>query len=144
MVLSDTGGILGYGRTRRVATTGQRRALAARDGGCAFPDCTRPAAWCQTHHVTAWVDGGPTDLPNLVLLCGFHHREFAARGWAIRRSAASRTSSPHPGSTPTSDPSATPPTTHPTSTSAHHHNQCRPERSCFAAGGDRVDGSGGR
>ena len=84
VVLSDTGGILGYGRTRRVATTGQRRALAARDGGCAFPDCTRPAAWCQTHHVTAWVDGGPTDLPNLVLFCGFHHREFAARGWAIQ------------------------------------------------------------
>ena len=82
VVLTDTGGILGYGRARRVATAEQRLALAARDGGCSFPACDRPAAWCQAHHVIPWIDGGPTDLDNLTLVCGFHHREFAKRGWA--------------------------------------------------------------
>ncbi len=84
VVLGDTGGILAHGRSRRVASSGQRLALAARDKGCSFPACDRPAAWCQTHHVIPWIDGGPTDLDNLTLVCGFHHREFAKRGWACR------------------------------------------------------------
>ncbi len=84
VVLGDTGGILAYGRARRVASAQQRLALAARDGGCSYPACDRPAAWCQTHHVIPWIDGGPTDLDNLTLVCGFHHREFARRGWACR------------------------------------------------------------
>ena len=75
--------MLAYGHTRRTATPGLRRALTARDRGCAFPACTRPAAWCQAHHVIAWADGGPTNADNLVLLCGYHHREYAARGWVI-------------------------------------------------------------
>jgi hypothetical protein len=32
-------------------------------------------------HLTAWTDGGPTDLHNMCLLCRFHHREFDKRGW---------------------------------------------------------------
>ena len=82
VVLTDTGGILAHGRSRRVASSGQRLALAARDGGCSFPSCDRPPAWTQAHHVIPWIDGGPTDLDNLTLVCGFHHREFAKRGWA--------------------------------------------------------------
>src|SRR5690349_1160887 len=81
IVLSDAGGILGYGLTRRTASTGQRQALAARDRGCSFPGCDRPPDWCETHHVTPWVDGGRTDLHNLTLACGFHHREHRKRGW---------------------------------------------------------------
>src|SRR5690242_12726645 len=68
IVLSDAGGILGYGLTRRTASTGQRRALAARDRGCSFPGCDRPPDWCETHHVIPWVDGGRTDLQNLTLV----------------------------------------------------------------------------
>jgi hypothetical protein len=26
------------------------------------------------HHVISWEDGGPTNLANLTLLCGYHHR----------------------------------------------------------------------
>ncbi len=81
VVLGDGGGILGYGRARRVATPSQRQALAARDGGCSFPSCERPPGWCQAHHVIGWIDGGTTDLDNLTLVCGFHHREFTKRGW---------------------------------------------------------------
>jgi hypothetical protein len=79
VVVGDAGGVLGYGLTRRTASTGQRRALAARDRGCSFPGCDRPPDWCETHHVTPWVDGGRTDLQNLTLACGFHHREHRKR-----------------------------------------------------------------
>ena len=47
VVLNDTGAILTYGRTRRLATPTQRLALTARDRGCSFPGCHRPATWCQ-------------------------------------------------------------------------------------------------
>ena len=30
-----------------------------------------------------WADGGPTDLDNLILLCGYHHRFFHEHGWRI-------------------------------------------------------------
>jgi hypothetical protein len=84
VILNDAGGIVAYGRTRRLATAPQRLALAARDGGCSFPGCTAPAAWCQTHHVVSWATGGTTDLDNLTLLCGLHHREHEQRGWTCR------------------------------------------------------------
>jgi HNH endonuclease len=40
-----------------------------RDGGGVFPGCDRPLAWCEAHHIQHWLDGGPTDLANLALLC---------------------------------------------------------------------------
>jgi Domain of unknown function (DUF222)/HNH endonuclease len=84
VVVGDAGGVLSYGLTRRTASTGQRRALAARDRGCSFPGCDRPPDWCESHHVIAWADGGRTDLNNLTLMCGFHHREHRKRGWACQ------------------------------------------------------------
>ena len=49
-----------------------------------LPRLHTPPAWSEAHHVIPWIDGGPTDLDNLCLLCGFHHREFQRRGWAVR------------------------------------------------------------
>lgn len=83
VICTDTGGVLAYGRTRRLATVGQRHALAARDGGCCFPGCSRPAAWTEVHHVRDWLDGGPADTDNMCLLCRFHHRTFAKLGWDV-------------------------------------------------------------
>jgi hypothetical protein len=83
VVLNDTGGILCYGRTRRFATCAQRLALAARDGGCSFPGCDRPAAWTEVHHIKRWIDYGGTDIDNMCLLCRYHHREFERRGWEV-------------------------------------------------------------
>jgi hypothetical protein len=83
VVFSDTGGILAYGRERRLASVGQRLALAARDGGCSFPGCDRPPAWTEVHHVREWITGGPTDLDNMILLCGHHHRSFEKAGWRV-------------------------------------------------------------
>jgi hypothetical protein len=83
VVFSDTGGVLAYGRERRLASVGQRLALAARDGGCSFPGCDRPPAWTEVHHVREWISGGPTDLDNMTLLCGHHHRTFEKAGWHV-------------------------------------------------------------
>ncbi len=84
VVLSDAGGILNYGRSKRHGTPSQRRVLAARDGGCSFPGCDAPPTWTETHHVIAWEHNGVTDLNLLTLLCGYHHREHQKMGWECR------------------------------------------------------------
>ncbi|GAA2101976.1 HNH endonuclease signature motif containing protein [Microlunatus panaciterrae] len=73
---------LDLGRDRRIANKNQTLALMARDGGCSFPGCSAPPEWCERHHVRSWLDGGRTEVNNLTLLCGYHHREFADRGWS--------------------------------------------------------------
>ena len=78
------GEVLWCGREERLANRAQRRAAAARDGGCTFPGCTRPAAWCEVHHVIAWLLGGLTDIDNLILLCGQHHRMLDHSDWQVR------------------------------------------------------------
>jgi hypothetical protein len=62
-----------------------RGRLAVRDGGCSFPNCDRPLAWCEAHHLRHWLHGGPTDLANLALLCRTHHRAVHEGGWQIHR-----------------------------------------------------------
>jgi hypothetical protein len=59
--------------------------LAVRDGGCVFPDCARPLAWCEGHHLVPWQKGGPTDLANLAPLCRQHHRTVHEGGWQLTR-----------------------------------------------------------
>jgi hypothetical protein len=82
-VLTDPAGVpLDVGREHRTVTAGQWAALIVRDRGCAFPGCTRPPEWCIAHHIKHWADGGDTDLDNLVLLCGHHHRVIHHNGWA--------------------------------------------------------------
>lgn len=68
------GRVIDVGRRHRLVTPRLRRAVAERDGGiCTFPGC-RNNRWLDVHHVVHWEDGGPTDLGNLLLLCGTHHR----------------------------------------------------------------------
>ncbi len=83
-VLLDPAGVpLDVGREHRIVTPGIWAALVARDVGCAFPGCTRPAEWCIAHHRIHWADGGETSLPNLLLLCGAHHVTVHHRGWDV-------------------------------------------------------------
>jgi len=85
LLLLDAHGVpLHVGREQRTVTPGIWAALVARDRGCVFPGCTRPASWCAAHHVIHWSDGGPTALINLSLLCGHHHRTVHHKGWGIR------------------------------------------------------------
>jgi hypothetical protein len=76
---------LDLGRTTRIISPAQRAALAVRDRGCVFPGCERPLAWCDAHHLWHWVDGGPTDLWNLALVCRAHHRSVHEGGWQLTR-----------------------------------------------------------
>jgi Domain of unknown function (DUF222) len=90
-VLDSDGQPLDLGRTTRTFTPAQRRALALRDGaGCAFPGCDRPIAWCDAHHIVHWIDDGPTDLTNGILLCGHHHTLIHHDHWTIRTAADGR------------------------------------------------------
>jgi hypothetical protein len=81
VVLGDGGGILAYGRKYRLATKGQRRALFARDRGCSFPDCAKPAAKSEVHHVTDWANGGLTDIDSLAIACALHNNQAPRQGW---------------------------------------------------------------
>ena len=74
---------LTLGRARRTVSVRQRRALVARDGGCAIPGCHAPGAWCDGHHVRWWSKGGRTDLDNLALLCPRHHTDVHSGVWAL-------------------------------------------------------------
>ena len=65
---------LDVGRQTPVVSPSMRRAVIVRDRHCRFPGCDRPHHWCDAHHVVHWADGGPTALPNLILLCRRHHR----------------------------------------------------------------------
>ena len=81
VVLGATSEPLDIGRISHTVPAAIRRALILRDGGCAFPGCDRPHRWCQAHHITHWADGGATELDNLVLLCGHHHRLLHHSEW---------------------------------------------------------------
>jgi hypothetical protein len=65
---------LDVGRKTKVVSPSLRRALAIRDGGCAFPGCARPPSWCDAHRLPHWNHGGATALGKLALLCRRHHR----------------------------------------------------------------------
>ncbi len=84
VVLDTRGRITALGTEERVFNRRQRRAIAARDGGCLIPGCGVPAAWCEIHHVTEHARGGPTHTDNGVLLCWHHHRFLDHGGWRIR------------------------------------------------------------
>jgi len=60
--------VLDVGRTERLATPRQAKAISLRQQGvCAAPACRHPIA--HNHHVVWWSNGGRTDLDNLVGLC---------------------------------------------------------------------------
>ncbi|WP_368496889.1 DUF222 domain-containing protein [Herbiconiux sp. A18JL235] len=86
-VFGDRGEVLHHGKTKRLFTAAQNRALAARDGGCVWPDCDRPPSYCETHHADEWVSPdhppGRTDIDNGVLLCHFHHSHLHKSAWRL-------------------------------------------------------------
>ncbi len=89
LVVDMTGQPLWMGRSSRLATVAQRRALAIRDGGCVFPGCGMPAEWCDAHHEPGWQRGGATDLDGMVLLCRRHHGAAHSDRWTIRTATGS-------------------------------------------------------
>lgn len=72
-VLGREGEVLDLGKTQRLFSPAQRRALRLRSDVCQAEGCTIPATWCDAHHLRPWSHGGPTDLDNAIMLCRFHH-----------------------------------------------------------------------
>jgi hypothetical protein len=85
IVMAGESRVLDVGRSTRVVSPALRKAVTTRDRHCQHPGCRVPAKWCDVHHVVHWIDGGPTDLDNLVLLCRRHHVAHHEGGWCITR-----------------------------------------------------------
>ena len=83
ILLGGESRVIEVGRAKRTVEGPTRRALNARDGCCRWPGCDRPARWSAAHHIVHWIDGGPTDLDNLILLCFRHHWMVHEGGWRL-------------------------------------------------------------
>jgi len=82
--IDDPDGVtIGIGRVSRQIPAWLGRALDGRDGGCRFPSCHR-TRWTHGHHIAHWANGGPTNLDNLITLCGWHHRLIHKDHWQIQ------------------------------------------------------------
>jgi hypothetical protein len=85
ILLDSDSMVIDVGRAKRVISGPQRKALNARDGGCVWPGCERPASWTSGHHLVHWTRGGGGDLPNLALLCYRHHWMVHEGNWQMVR-----------------------------------------------------------
>lgn len=91
--------LAGRARVRRLTPAAELRAephyrpsraladfVRARDLGCRFPGCDKPAEVCDIDHTIPWEAGGPTHPSNCALLCRAHHllKTFwsGRNGWA--------------------------------------------------------------
>jgi hypothetical protein len=76
-------GEMNLGRTTRLASKAQRRALRALYPTCAVPGCCVGFDFTKPHHVHYWENGGFTDLANLLPLCSKHHHLVHDGGWKL-------------------------------------------------------------
>ena len=97
-IFSSQGELLWQGRKTRLATPAQISGLISRDGGCV--ECGARHSRCVAHHLLPWEAPrkGPTNINNLVLLCGDCHTrlhrnkrtmfyDFATQTWRTRRAS---------------------------------------------------------
>src|SRR5579859_3212064 len=80
VLLDADSAVIDGGQATRKISPAMRRGLNARDGGCRWPGCDRPACWSEGHHLWHWIDGGATELGNLVLLCEACCRKGVTKG----------------------------------------------------------------
>jgi hypothetical protein len=84
LVVDDDAGLpIRIGRRTRKVPPHIWRLLKQRDRHCQAPGCARTRG-LHAHHRHHWVDGGATDLDNLILLCTVHHRMVHEHAWTIR------------------------------------------------------------
>lgn len=84
-VLGGRSEVLDLGRSRRLFSRAQRRAMGLRQQTCAFEGCDVPIEWCEAHHRDPWSSGGRTDLDNCVGCCPRHHHVIHDPRYAIER-----------------------------------------------------------
>ena len=94
LVLDGKSVPLDVGKSKRLATAYQRRALAAVHETCAIDGCSVKFSHCEPHHIDYWVNaitgGGATDLNNLVPLCSRHHHAAHEGGWKLKLNPETR------------------------------------------------------
>jgi len=78
------------GRSKRLATVHQRRALEAIHPTCAIPDCEVIFDHCNVHHIDYWENGGSSDLNNMIPLCSRHHHAAHEGGWKLELNPQTR------------------------------------------------------
>jgi hypothetical protein len=83
LVLDGKSVPLDVGKSKRLATAYQRRALAAVHETCAIDGCSVKFSHCEPHHIDYWENGGATDFNNLVPLCSRHHHAAHEGGWKL-------------------------------------------------------------
>ena len=86
LAIFDKGKALALYHTKRLASPGQRILLYAKDRGCSAPGCDVPGYCCEVHHVQDWATTHRTDIDQLTLACGPHHR-LLDKGWTTRKHA---------------------------------------------------------
>ena len=85
VVMRGESEVLDLGRETRLVNRALRRALVARDRGCVFPGCDRPAVWCDAHHIIWPRTRQSHQRENCCLLCRRHHVLCHEGGWRIKR-----------------------------------------------------------
>lgn len=78
---------LALDRTRYRVTAAQRRWLAKQYEGCTRPGCTSPVTTTDLDHLTAWAQGGATDVDNLAPTCRTDHTLKHRARFTVTRSA---------------------------------------------------------
>ncbi len=84
VVLNGEGVPLDVGRSRRLATDDQRRALRVMYRTCGIGSCDVPFDRCEIHHIEEWTaDQGETNLDSLIPGCSRHHHLVHEGGWRL-------------------------------------------------------------
>lgn len=73
LVLNGASLPLDLGRTQRLFSKAQGRAIRAAYRGCSYPGCSMPAERCELDHLDPWEKGGRTDIASADLNCPIHH-----------------------------------------------------------------------
>ncbi len=84
LAIFDKGRPLALYHRRRLASPAQRIMLYAKDRGCTHPGCDVPGYLTEVHHVTPWATTKETNIDDLTLGCGPHHK-LAEQGWTTRK-----------------------------------------------------------
>jgi hypothetical protein len=86
LAIFDKGKALALYHAKRLASPAQRIVLYAKDRGCSAPGCDIPGYLCEVHHVEDWATTHTTDINQLTLACGPHHR-LIDKHWTTRKRA---------------------------------------------------------
>jgi hypothetical protein len=95
VVEDEHGDAVAVSRPVRQTPAWMLRQLRYRDRGCVFPGCGS-RRFTHAHHVRWWRHGGRTELGNLALVCGFHHRLVHEHGWNLKRATSGEFEWLHP------------------------------------------------